>query len=207
MKNRSFLLVVSLLFCLSFLQSAQAQSKVISYEEYQAAEHAGGVAAEETFPRIETYTYKSDERDVWKRTVEPSTKQLYIETKTTTSAGTKYTEYVYFDGERFERIDKGVWKRPDPGSGMGSGSGAGAGMIELVYTVEDITEAGKKIKLYTRTVTNYDKTKNVSTFKIDAAKRMVEYEEKGEDHSHGIYEFPKTLPPLKKPILGSKQDL
>ncbi len=182
-----------------------AQSKEITSKEYTTAKNAAETAMWNSVPRIETYTYKSDEpRDIWFRKVVETNDRTYEESKRITSSGTEFEEEVRYDSERFIRVNNGLWTKPKPpafGIGMGS-----AGSV-TVYTVETITKDGKTFTLYTETSTFKDGKKYISWIKVDDKGRVAEYQDNEDFVRHMIYEYIDKITPIKKPRLGTKDDV
>lgn len=196
-------LIVAVMAAASLAISAQV--KKITAKEYRDARKAADTATWNAYPRVEVYTYRSDEpRDVWFRQVYESKDRNYREIKITRSSGTTHEEEVDYDGQSFVRSYQGIWKRPEPPA---VGIGGGRAKAVTSYTLEEFTQYGKSYKLYTETNTFPDGKKYVCWFRTDEAGRIQEYDDKEDGYRHMMIEYPKTVTPIKKPKLGSKDDV
>lgn len=183
-----------------------AQVKVITESEYDAAINAAKAKTEGTFPRMVTTTYKSryGDEDVSLNHYE-SAKRHTTTYKSTSDGIVSYIRSVLFDGVTLERKNDGVWARQGLLMAIDFDEPI---LTPLKFTVEDLSVGGKIVKLYTKNAIDEGlNQKKVYKYKIDALGRLVEYNLLAADTNLTTYEYPKTLPRIKKPKLGTKEDI
>lgn len=202
-RRNTSLLVIVLMLTAVLSSHSFAQSKAITAAEFMSARNSANSAMWKSYPRVLTYTYKSEEpRDVRLHEVHESAKRSSKRTEIATLNRSDLTEEVSYDGETFLRINNGPWQSPGP-SIMSAGTGRTA--ETLTYTVEEITESGKTLKLYTETVTIRGQNPHISWFKVDAAGRMQEYKDIESFTRHATYEYPEKVTPIVKPMIEPEQ--
>lgn len=181
------------------------QAKVITSNDYRTAKNAAEKVTWNTYPRIEIYTYKNDEpKDVWLRMVFESKDRNYREIIIRDRDGRKHEEEVEYDGEILLRDVGGIWRIPESD---GVELGSGRGRATDVYTIETVTTDGKTFTLYTETSAFPDGKTYVCWFKVDDKGRIAAYEDKEDGHRQMTREFPDKIFPIKKPRLGSRDNV
>lgn len=185
--------------------AVSAQVRVITQSEYDAAVNAAEAKTEATFPRIVTDIYKAADGDeYWSLERHESAKRRSTTHKNISGGIVRYSKYVFFDGETLEREDDGVWAPQKLTTTFG---GDGPSIKPIKFTVENVKIAGKILKLYTKVEIEDGEKELIYKSKIDALGRLVEYNSIAAGTDLKTYEYPKALAPIKKPRLGSKDDI
>jgi len=199
---------ITVLFAALLLFSAvlSAQVKEITGAEYEAAINAADKTSSSTFPRIVTSSFNgTDSYKSWTRTRYESTDKRYEEIKETSSKGVSFTRRVHIANETFEREENGVWVRQNIRTMYGA-TGEQAPSV-VVFTSETIRASSDVFVQLTKTEMWESGRERIFKHKLDANGRIVRSEVNDNWSNSTDYEYPAKITPIKKPKLGSKEDI
>lgn len=203
-----FLLIVSVASATVII----AQPRSITEAEYDSAVESATSRTNSTFPRIATTAYKrSSGSGVTRYEYFEAADRTYTKTTRPRGKDIRITEEIVYDGVAFERKNSGKWQLSKTREHRKSGQSK----EELermpwssVWIKQEIADSNGTTIVYSRTLKyHYGPTISVQS-SVNADGQLIEFRLEGFifDRTRTI-EFPKTVSPIKKPILGSKQDI
>jgi len=205
------LVMVILLFAVaSFVVFGQPER--ISEEEYKAALASSTLRTDSSFPRIVSIVYKrvstvrQSKYEYFESSDRSYSKMLFASDKESIS-----TETVIYDGEAFERKNGGVWRllkfKKAPISDNTTESSEKVPM-SAIWMKEEVSGPTGIAFLYSQTLKyHYGPTISAHTM-LDSKGRNTRFEVTGFIFDRvKMIEYPTIVTPIKKPKLGSKEDI
>lgn len=184
-----------------------AQSREITQAEFRSILHKSLTATVLTYPRIETETVTghSELRSTRTATYEKHGRS-YTKFIGFTNAGTVVRESIWYDGENFQSVDGGDWRSTGAG-GIGTGVGSRPESDDS-YSIEEVIEDNLTFTIISETRMNSLGEKSSWRRKIDASGKLVESTSLDVyTTSTTKYDYPTKITPIKKPKLGSKEEI